>query len=64
MTPAYWFEHREAGGFPVRAARSAPAPLSVLHVGGEWQWLVRRDGRDLAEAAAAHTLGRKERCPD
>ena len=24
----------------------------MLHVGGEWQWLVREDGRDVAEDAA------------
>jgi hypothetical protein len=26
--------------------------LSVLHVGGEWQWLVRQAGRDVAEGPA------------
>jgi hypothetical protein len=26
--------------------------LSVMHVGGEWQWLVRRDGCDVAEGTA------------
>jgi hypothetical protein len=26
--------------------------LSALHVGGEWQWLVRQEGRDVAEGAA------------
>jgi hypothetical protein len=26
--------------------------LSVLHVGGEWQWLVRQAGRDVAEGLA------------
>jgi hypothetical protein len=31
---------------------SAPANLSLLHVAGEWQWLVRCDGRDVAEGAA------------
>jgi hypothetical protein len=26
--------------------------LSVLHIGGEWLWLVRQAGRDVAEGAA------------
>jgi hypothetical protein len=30
----------------------ANCDLSVLHVGGEWQWLVQREGRDIAEGAA------------
>jgi hypothetical protein len=25
----------------------------MLHIAGEWQWLVRQDGRDMAEGAAA-----------
>jgi hypothetical protein len=24
----------------------------MMHIGGEWQWLVRRDGRDVAQGAA------------
>ena len=32
MTPAYWFEHREAGGFPVRRAAVGACDLSVLDV--------------------------------
>jgi hypothetical protein len=52
MTRAYWFTHREAGGFPVERAVLGDCDLSVLHVGGEWQWLVRREGRDVAEGAA------------
>jgi len=34
-----------------RAALSS-CDLSVLHVGGEWQWLVRQAGCDVAEGAA------------
>jgi hypothetical protein len=52
MTRAYWFEHKEQGGFPVLRAALGSCDLSVLHVGGEWQWLVRCDGRDVAEGAA------------
>jgi hypothetical protein len=25
----------------------------MLHIAGEWQWLVRQDGRDVAEGAAS-----------
>jgi hypothetical protein len=50
---AYWFTQREAGGFPVERAVLGAWDVSVLHVAGEWQWLVRRDGRDVAEAPRA-----------
>jgi hypothetical protein len=49
---AYWFEHREQGGFPVLRAAVGDCDLSALLVAGEWQWLVRRGGRDVAEGAA------------
>lgn len=52
MTLAYWSTQKEHGGFPVEKAALGSCDLSVLHVGGEWQWLVRRDGRDVAEGAA------------
>jgi hypothetical protein len=39
-------------GFPVERAALGSCDLSVLHVGGEWQWLVRHAGRDVAEGAA------------
>jgi len=45
MTQAYWFEHKEQGGFPVLRAAVGDCDLSVLQVGDEWQWLVRRDRR-------------------
>jgi hypothetical protein len=34
--------------------------LSVLHVGGEWQWLVRRAGRDVVEGAAPGLVEAKQ----
>jgi hypothetical protein len=37
--------------FQSRKRRLAPV-ISALHVGGEWQWLVRQAGRDVAEGAA------------
>jgi hypothetical protein len=52
MTAAYWFTHREHGGFPVERATLGSCDLSVLHVGGEWQWLVRQAVRDIAQGAA------------
>jgi len=52
VTRAYLFDHREAGGFPVQRAAVGDCDLSVVHVGGEWQWLIRCAGRDIAEGAA------------
>jgi hypothetical protein len=49
---AYWFTSSEKNGFPVERAALGSCDLSLLHVGGEWQWLVRQDGRDVAEGAA------------
>jgi hypothetical protein len=51
-TVAHWFTQHEQGGFPVERAALGSCDLSILHIGGEWQWLVRRDGRDVAEGAA------------
>src|SRR5438477_13177913 len=39
---AKWFRQQEHGGFPVERAALGSCDLSVLHVGGEWQWLVRQ----------------------
>ena len=52
MTLARWFITREYGSFPIERAALGGCELCVLHVGGEWQWLVRRAGRDVAEGAA------------
>jgi hypothetical protein len=49
---AHWFTHKEHGGFPIERAAVGSCDLSVLHVGGEWQWLVRQAGRDVAEGSA------------
>jgi hypothetical protein len=53
-----WFVHNEQGGFPVLRAALDDCDLSVLHIGGEWQWLVRQDrcrlcARLLRRAGAA-----------
>ena len=47
MMVAHWFTQLERGGFPIERVLGA-YDLSLLHVAGEWQWLVRRDGRDIA----------------
>jgi hypothetical protein len=52
MTLAHWFTQHEDGGFPIEKAALGCCDLSILHVGGEWQWLVRQAGRDIAEGAA------------
>jgi hypothetical protein len=49
---AYWLTVREEGGFPVERAALGHCELSALHIGGEWQWLVRQEGRDVAEGSA------------
>jgi hypothetical protein len=52
MTLAYWFTQYEHGGFPIERAALGSCDLSMVHIGGEWQWLVRQAGRDVAEGAA------------
>ena len=52
MSEAYWFTQHEQGGFPVRRAAPGDTDLSVLLVGVAWHWLVRQEGRDVAERAA------------
>jgi hypothetical protein len=49
---AYWFTQHEHGGFAIKRAALGSCDLSIGYIGGEWQWLVRRDGRDVAEGAA------------
>ena len=52
---AYWFTAHEQGGFDVERAALGSCELSVLHIAGEWQWLVRQDGRNVKEGAALFT---------
>jgi hypothetical protein len=49
---ASWFTSREQGGFPVERAALGSCDLSILRIAGEWQWLVKQDGRDIQEGAA------------
>jgi hypothetical protein len=60
MTLVYWFTAKEQDGFPVQRAALGSCDLSMMHIGGEWQWLVRRDGRDVAEGAARAAVDAKE----
>jgi hypothetical protein len=54
MALAHWFTQHEEGGLPVERAALGSCDLSLLHVGGEWQWwLVRQAGRDVALAPLA-----------
>jgi hypothetical protein len=52
MVMAQWFTQHEHGGLPIERAALGSCDLSVLHVGGQWQWLVQEAGRDVAEGAA------------
>jgi hypothetical protein len=56
MTIAYWFTQREAGGFAIDRAALGACDLSVVHIGGEWHWLVQQAVRDVAEGAARSAL--------
>lgn len=48
---AHWFTQDELLGYPVERAELSGCDLSVLYIDGEWQWLVQREGEDLAEGA-------------
>lgn len=57
---ADWITQKEHGGFPIERAAVGGCDLSVLYVGGEWQWLVQREGRDVAEGAARASLAARQ----
>jgi len=60
MTLAYWFTQFDLFGFPVELAEVGGCELRVCFVGGEWQWLVRRDDCDVAEGTARGCLAAKQ----
>ena len=60
MTLVHWFTQHEHGGFPIERAVLGACDLSVLYIGGEWQWRVRRHGRDTAEGIARTALDARE----
>jgi hypothetical protein len=57
---AQWFTQYDLFGFPIEQAVIGDCDLSVVFVGGEWQWPVRRDGCDLAEGQARACLAAKQ----
>jgi hypothetical protein len=61
---AHWFTHRERGGFPIEKAALGSCDLSVFHVGGEWEWLVRQNGCDVAEGGARSCIDAKRYAED
>jgi hypothetical protein len=48
---AHWFTQQEQGGVPVERAALGSCDLSIMRIGDQWQWHVRREGRDVAEGA-------------
>ena len=55
-----WSVYRERDGFPVERATIGAFDLCVVYVAGEWQWLVRREGRDVAEGTARAALAARQ----
>jgi hypothetical protein len=49
---AHWFTDYDGGGFPIEKAALGGSDLSVAYVGGEWQWLVMCQGREVAAGGA------------
>jgi hypothetical protein len=60
MMASHWFTHLEQGGFPPEKAALGSCDLSVRRAGGEWQWLARWAGRDVAEGAAPGLVKAKQ----
>jgi hypothetical protein len=56
---AHWFITHERGSFPVERATLGSCDLSVMHIAGEWQWLIRQKGRDVKEGASPSADGAK-----
>jgi hypothetical protein len=56
-----WFTQYDLFGFPADKATVGGCELSVAFVGGQWQWLVRCEGRDVAERPARSGRGAKQR---
>jgi hypothetical protein len=60
MTAAQWFTDYDRGGFPIEKATIDGCDLSVAYIGDEWQWLVRCQGRDVAEGAPRGYLAARQ----
>jgi hypothetical protein len=58
---AQWFTTDDHGLVPIERAVLGESELSVRYIGGgEWQWLVDRDGRAIAEGAASSAVDARE----
>jgi hypothetical protein len=57
---AHWFTDYDRSGFPIEKATIGDCDLSVAHVGGEWQWLVKCHGREVAEGGARGYLAARQ----
>jgi hypothetical protein len=64
MTAAHWVTQKERDGFPVEKAAVGSCDLSVVYVGGYWEWLVRDAGGDLAEGMARTEAGAKRQAEE
>jgi hypothetical protein len=64
MLLAYWFTQNDYRGFPVELAALGGCDLSVMFIGGGWQWLVRHCGRDVDEGSARGCLAAKQQAED
>jgi hypothetical protein len=64
MLLADWFTQKQLCGFPMECAALGGCDLSVLCVAGEWQWLVRHAGRDVAEGIGPGYLAAKQQAED
>jgi hypothetical protein len=61
---AYWFTQYDLFGFPGELATLGDCDLSVMFVGGNWEWLVRHDGRDVAEGSPRCSAAAKQQAED
>jgi hypothetical protein len=48
---ARWHTQFLKNGFPIERATLGIFDLVVVHVAGEWQWLIQQNGCDVAEGA-------------
>jgi hypothetical protein len=61
---AYRFTQYDLFGFPVEKAALGDCDLSVMFIGGNWEWLVRHDGRDIVEGSARCAAAAKQQAED
>jgi hypothetical protein len=60
----YWRTQYDLFGFPVEQTTLGEFDLSVAFVGGDWQWLVRREGGDVTEGSARSGRAAKQQAKD